>query len=86
MKVKLGEVPAKAQSEGPQMITGSGRSAALVVAAHEGKRMTKRRGNLAEFLAASPFQFIAYNPARLPSPAEWVDVKRIRVEDAFVSE
>lgn len=28
-------------------------------------------------------QFIAYNPARLPSPAEWVNVQRIRVKDAY---
>ncbi|MCY4448879.1 MAG: site-specific DNA-methyltransferase [Chloroflexi bacterium] len=28
-------------------------------------------------------QFIAYNPARLPGPAQWVNVERIRVKDAF---
>ncbi len=28
-------------------------------------------------------QFICYNPARLPSPAQWVNVERIRVKDAF---
>jgi hypothetical protein len=28
-------------------------------------------------------EFICYNPARLPSPAEWVTVRRIRVKDAF---
>lgn len=28
-------------------------------------------------------QFIAYNPARLPSPAQWVNVDRIRVKDSF---
>lgn len=28
-------------------------------------------------------QFVVYNPARLPSPAEWVNVQRIRVKDAF---
>jgi len=28
-------------------------------------------------------EFIAYNPARLPSPAQWVNVERIRVKDAF---
>jgi DNA modification methylase len=28
-------------------------------------------------------QFIAYNPARLPGPAEWVNVRRIRVKDAY---
>ena len=28
-------------------------------------------------------QFICFNPARLPSPAEWVNVERIRLKDAF---
>jgi DNA modification methylase len=28
-------------------------------------------------------QFICYNPSRLPSPAQWVTVKRIRATDSF---
>lgn len=28
-------------------------------------------------------QFVSYNPSRLPSPAEWVTVRRIRVTDSF---
>jgi DNA modification methylase len=28
-------------------------------------------------------QFICHNPARLPSPAQWVNVERIRVKDSF---
>lgn len=28
-------------------------------------------------------QFVCYNPARLPSPAQWVNVERIRVKDSF---
>ena len=28
-------------------------------------------------------QFIWYNPARLPTPAQWVNVERIRVKDAY---
>ena len=28
-------------------------------------------------------QFVYQNPARLPSPAQWVNVERIRVKDAF---
>jgi len=28
-------------------------------------------------------QFIAHNPARLPGPAEWVNVQRIRVKDSY---
>lgn len=30
-------------------------------------------------------QFIWYNPARLPSPAQWVNVERIRVKDAYTN-
>jgi hypothetical protein len=28
-------------------------------------------------------QFICHNPARLPSPAQWVNVERIRLKDAY---
>jgi len=28
-------------------------------------------------------EFVCYNPARLPGPAQWVTVERIRVKDAF---
>ncbi|HSQ54103.1 MAG TPA: DNA methyltransferase, partial [Gemmata sp.] len=28
-------------------------------------------------------EFICFNPARLPTPAEWVTVRRTRVKDAF---
>ncbi len=28
-------------------------------------------------------QFICYNPTRLPTPAQWVNVERIRVKDAY---
>jgi site-specific DNA-methyltransferase (cytosine-N4-specific) len=28
-------------------------------------------------------EFICYNPARLPTPAEWVTVRRVRVKDSF---
>jgi DNA modification methylase len=38
-------------------------------------RMPKHKFNLAE-------EFFWYNPARLPSPAEWVTVRRVRVKDA----
>lgn len=43
--------------------------------------------SLLGFLEAGGFnlcqEFICYNPARLPSPAQWVTVERIRVKDAF---
>ncbi len=28
-------------------------------------------------------EFVCYNPSRLPSPVEWVNIKRIRVTDSF---
>lgn len=30
-------------------------------------------------------QFVCFNPARLPGPAEWVNVERIRVKDSFTN-
>ena len=42
---------------------------------------------LLRFMEAGKFylceQFVSYNSARLPSPAQWVNVERIRVKDAF---
>jgi DNA modification methylase len=42
---------------------------------------------LLAFLKAGNFklcqQFVCYNPARLPSPAQWVNVERIRVKDSY---
>ena len=42
---------------------------------------------LLEFKEAGNFhlcqEFICFNPARLPSPAQWVTIERIRVKDAF---
>jgi prevent-host-death family protein len=55
-KAKFSEVIEKAQSDGPQTITRNGRKTAVVVSAKEWERKTRRKGNLAEFLAASPFK------------------------------
>ena len=42
---------------------------------------------LLEFLESGEFelcqQFVCSNPAKLPSPVQWVNVERIRVKDAF---
>lgn len=42
---------------------------------------------LLSFLETGKFvlcqQFVWYNPAKLPSPAQWVNVERIRVKDAY---
>jgi prevent-host-death family protein len=55
-KARFSEVIDRALSEGPQTITRKGREAVVVVSAAEWKRKTKRKGNLAEFFAASPLR------------------------------
>jgi prevent-host-death family protein len=55
-KAKFSEVIDRAHTEGPQVITRSGRRAVVIVAADEWERKTRRVGNLAEFLAASPLR------------------------------
>ena len=55
-KAKLSSLIRRARSEGPQTITRGGREAVVVVSAEEWERKTKRQGNLAEFLAASPLR------------------------------
>ena len=64
-KAKFSEVLDRAQSEGPQRITRHGRTTAMVVAANEWKRKTNRKGNLAEFFAASPLRGAGIEPRRL---------------------
>lgn len=55
-KARFSELIDQARSKGPQTITKHGRSAAVVVSAEEWERKSKRRGNLAEFFAASPLR------------------------------
>jgi prevent-host-death family protein len=55
-KARLSEVIDLALSNGPQIITRNGRRAVVVVSAEEWERKTKRKGNLAEFFAASPLR------------------------------
>jgi prevent-host-death family protein len=55
-KAKLSEVIENAHKSGPQTITRNGRRAVVVVDAEEWDRKTRRTGNLAEFLAASPLR------------------------------
>jgi prevent-host-death family protein len=55
-KAKFSELIDKALSRGPQIVTRSGRKAVVIVAADEWERKTRRTGNLAEFLAASPLR------------------------------
>jgi len=53
-KARFSAVIDHALAEGPQTITRSGRRTAIVVSAEEWDRRKRRKGNLAEFFAASP--------------------------------
>lgn len=53
-RARFSEVIDRALSDGPQTITRDGRRAVVVVAADEWERKIRRKGNLAEFFAASP--------------------------------
>jgi len=73
-KAKLSEVIDKAKSDGPQTITRRGHSAVVVVAAEEWERKTKRKGNLAEFFAASPLRGSSLKIKRPPGGPRKVDL------------
>ena len=55
-KARFSSLIEKARTEGPQAITRRGTEAAVVVAAEEWERKTRRVGNLAEFFAQSPLR------------------------------
>jgi prevent-host-death family protein len=55
-KARLSEVIDRVLSQGPQTITRNGRNVAVLVSVEEWERKTKRKGNLAEFFAASPLR------------------------------
>ena len=55
-KAKFSELLERAQSEGPQKITKHGRTTAVIVAAEQWEKKSKRKGSLAEFFAASPLR------------------------------
>jgi len=55
-KARFSEVIERALTDGPQTITRKGRKAVVVVSVEEWKRKTTRKGNLAEFFAASPLR------------------------------
>ena len=73
-KAKLSELIDKAQSEGPQKITKHGRTTAVVVAAQEWERKAERKGNLLEFLAASPLRGSRIRLRPLPMHLRKVDL------------
>ena len=55
-KARLSEVIDRALSRGPQTVTRRGRPAVVVVSVEEWRRKSRRKGNLAEFLARSPLR------------------------------
>lgn len=63
-KARLSEVVDRAQ-DAPQMVTRNGKPAVVIVSAEEWKRKTERKGNLAEFLLASPFRGLDLDVERL---------------------
>ena len=73
-KAKFSEVIERAQSLGPQVVTRSGRKAAVVVSVEEWERKTKRAGNLAEFFAASPLRGSHLKVSRSKDRARAVDL------------
>ncbi len=73
-KAKFSEVMERALSSGPQTITRNGRSAVVVVSQQEWQRKTKRVGNLAEFLAASPLRRSGLKLKRLKERPRDIDL------------
>jgi prevent-host-death family protein len=73
-KAKFSEVIDLAQSQGPQTVTRNGRTAVVIVAAEEWERKGKRRGNLAEFFAASPLRGSQLNVRRRKDRPRKVDL------------
>lgn len=55
-KARLSEVIDRAIDAGPQVITRHGRPTAVIVSTEEWNRKARRKGNLAEFFAASPLR------------------------------
>jgi len=55
-KARFSEVIDRAQADGPQVVTRRGKTAAVIVAAAEWEKKTKRVGTLAEFFANSPLR------------------------------
>ena len=53
-KNRLSEVVRKARSDGPQIITLHGADAAVVVAAQDFGRLSRRKGKLVDFFRKSP--------------------------------
>jgi prevent-host-death family protein len=66
-KAKFSAIIDRALTEGPQTITRSGRKTVVVVSAKTWERKESRKGNLAEFFAASPLRSSKIRINRLKS-------------------
>jgi len=55
-KARFSELVERARIGGPQTVTRNGRNAVVVVSVEEWERKSRRKGNLAEFFAASPLR------------------------------
>jgi prevent-host-death family protein len=73
-KARLTEVIDRAEADGPQTITRHGRRVAVVVSSEEWERKTKRRGNLAEFFAASPLRDVEIDLERVKDGPREIDL------------
>jgi prevent-host-death family protein len=73
-KAKFSELLEKAKSQGPQKISKHGRTTAVVVAAEEWEKKTRRKGNLAEFLMSSPLRGSGLKIKRLPIRLRKIDL------------
>jgi prevent-host-death family protein len=73
-KAKLSELIERTRADGPQTITRHGKAAVVLVSAEEWERKTRRSGNLAEFLAASPLRESGLEVEREPDGVREVEL------------
>lgn len=73
-KARLSEVIDRALSEGPQAITRNGSLVVVLVSAEEWESKTRRKGNLAEFFAASPLRNSGLKIERLKDKPRKIDL------------
>jgi prevent-host-death family protein len=73
-KARFSEVLDQARSQGPQVITKHGRDAAVIVAAADWRRRTRRVGTLAEFFARSPLRGSGLRTERIRARLRRVDL------------
>ncbi len=72
-KARLSEVVERAQDV-PQTVTRNGRPAVVIVSVEEWQRKAERKGNLAEFLLASPLRGLDLDVERLDENPRELDL------------